>query len=271
MARLGSANSQMFLLDSVVSRYEQFAMFQPEILSSPQAVRLSVAKATKDSFWVSYEEELTDELIRSLYGPSHSLGDALLIHSLNSQSIAPLAGTFHRFAFSANNGFLPPDELAEALRSDNAKDLFIGGNVDSRIKVLTLWRANLDSLTVPFSAFEQSGDGISPDFTKFAVTDFGQTIQLGGYEAASDAILYEFDSEYRCRINAKRKQEEQSFGASVRRLRKQRGLSREDFEPEITAKTIARIEQGKVEAIHKNTLEVIARRLQVKPEEIETY
>jgi DNA-binding Xre family transcriptional regulator len=115
-----------------------------------------------------------------------------------------------------------------------------------------------------FSAFEKSGDGIEPGFHQLFVTDYGQTIRLGDYEAAADAILYEFSPEYRRRISKERQQSEKSFGASVRRLRKQRG-------PEVAAKTIARIEQGKVQRIQRNTLSVIANRLHVKPEEIATY
>ena len=126
-------------------------------------------------------------------------------------------------------------------------------------------------LTVPFSTFEKSGDGTEPDFNKFAVIDCGQTVQLGNYEAAVDAILYEHDPEYRRRISKKRLQEDQSFGASLRRLRKQRGLRREDFEPDVTAKTVARIEQGKVKRIQKKTLNVLANRLSVDPEEIATF
>jgi DNA-binding Xre family transcriptional regulator len=132
---------------------------------------------------------------------------------------------------------------------------------------MTLWRGDLEPLT----AFEKSGDGVRPDFARFAVADYGQTIRLGDYEAAADALLYEFDPQYRRRVARLRRQTEQSFGASPRRLRKQRGLRREDFSPDVAAKTIARIEQGKVRRIQKKTLHALAARLRVKPEEIETY
>ncbi|MFM8724024.1 MAG: helix-turn-helix domain-containing protein, partial [Planctomycetaceae bacterium] len=89
--------------------------------------------------------------------------------------------------------------------------------------------------------------------------------------ASADAILYEFDPQYRRRISRMRQQSERSFGASLRRLRKQRGLRREDFEPEVTGKTIARIEQGVVRQVHKKTLDVIAKRLRVTPAEIESF
>lgn len=261
----------MFLLDRAKRRSQKFSVLRPQVVSSAGAVRESVAKATKDTLWVSYERALTDALVQAVVGPSRLLGKAVLIHSLNPQSIAALTGHFQRLAFASNDGFLPPDELAEALQASNASDLFIGGSVDTANETITLWRANLEPLTVPFSAFERSGEGITPDFSRFSVTDFGQTVRLGDYEAAADAILYEFDPDYRRRIAKERQRSERSFGASVRRLRKQRGLRREDFAPDVAAKTIARIEQGKVEKIHTKTLNAIAQRLQVKPDEIETY
>ena len=126
-------------------------------------------------------------------------------------------------------------------------------------------------LTVPFTAFGTSGSGTKPNFNKFAVIDCGQSIQLGDYEAAVDAVLYEYDPEYRRRISKQRLQEDRSFGAALRRLRKQRGLRREDFEPDLSAKTVARIEQGKVKRIQKKTLNALAEHLSVEPDEIETF
>ena len=46
---------------------------------------------------------------------------------------------------------------------------------------------------------------------------------------------------------------------------------REDFQPDLSAKTIARIEQGRVKRIHSKTLGVLADKLAVTPEEIATY
>ena len=234
-------------------------------------LRDSVAQATKDTLWVSYEKDLTEALLKTVLGPPRSLGKALLIHALNPLSFPALTSCFKRFAFALNKDFLPPDELAEALQAENSADLFVGGSVDPANQTITLWRGTLEPLTVPFSAFEKSGDGVEPDFDHFSVTDSGQTVRLGDYEAAADALLYEFDPEYRRRVSKERRQSERTFGASLRRLRKQRGLRREDFEPQVAAKTIARIEQGLVQRIQQDTLHTIADRLRVKPEEIETY
>ena len=148
------------------------------------------------------------------------------------QTLPALRSCFAHFAFSVDGRFLPPEELAEVLHADNRSDLFIGGSVDHYTQTITLWRGNLESLTVPYSAFPESGDGIRPDFQKFAVTDYGHTIQFGKYQAAADAVLYEFDAGYRRRLRKERQASDQSFGASLRRLRKQRGLRREDFGPD---------------------------------------
>jgi hypothetical protein len=261
----------MFLLDKAKKRPERFSSLHPLVVTSTVGLRNSIAQATKDTLWVSYEKDLTEALLKTVLGPPRSLGKALLIHTLNPLSIPVLTSCFKRFASASNKDFLPPDELAESLQAENSSNLFIGGSVDPSNQTITLWRGNLEPLTVPFSAFEKSGDGIEPDFDRFSVTDSGQTVRLGDYEAAADAILYEFDPEYRRHISRKRRQSERTFGASLRRLRKQRGLRREDFEPNVAAKTIARIEQGLVQRIQSETLNCIAVRLRVRPDEIETY
>ena len=193
------------------------------------------------------------------------------MHALDLNTIPALTSCFRRIAFTTDGGFLSAAELAEVLEAEHRSDLFIGGSVNHVTETITFWRGDLKPLTVPFSTFEKSGDGTEPDFHQFSVSDGGQKVRLGAYEAAVDAILYEYDPVYRRRLSKKRLQEDRSFGASLRRLRKQRGLRREDFEPEVSAKTIARIEQGQVKRIRKKTLDVLAARLAVHPDEIATF
>jgi lambda repressor-like predicted transcriptional regulator len=102
------------------------------------------------------------------------------------------------------------------------------------------------------------------------LTDYGHTVCLGDYEAASDAILYEADADYRRKTRKKLLAEEKTFGASLRRLRIQKRLSRNDFVP-LSSRTLARIERNEVEKPHGETLRTIANRLDVQPEEIESY
>jgi DNA-binding Xre family transcriptional regulator len=263
--------TQMFLLDRAKKRASSFASLRPRVVSSLADLRTCVTHATRDSLWVSYASDLTDALVRSASTVQPTLGMGLFIHSLDMRTLPALASHFRRIAFTADGGFIPADELAEVLEAKNGSDLFIGGSVDQATETITFWRGDLKALTVPFSAFEKSGDGTHPDFDKFSVIDSGQTVRLGQYEAAVDAVLYENAPEFRRLILKKRFQEERSFGASLRRLRKQRGLRREDFEPELSAKTIARIEQGKVKRIHAKTLGLLAERLSVSTEEIASY
>jgi hypothetical protein len=122
---------------------------------------------------------------------------------------------------------------------------------------------------VPLSMFRPSGKA-TPDPSDFAVEDYGHTVRLGKYEAAADAILYEVDPDFRTRLNAKRRQQDRGFGASLRRLRLQRHLARGDF-PGLSAKSIDRIERGETGNPHGKTHAVLAKALGVKPEEIESY
>lgn len=264
-------HDEMFLLDRAKKRSSRFASLHPHVVSSVTELRNSVAHATRNSFWVSYASDLTEALVKNASQGAPPLGFGLFIHTLDIRTIPALSSFFRRIAYAMDGGFIAAGELAEVLGADNRPDLFIGGSVNQATDTITFWRGDLKPLTVPFSAFEESGTGTKPDFSKFAVIDCGQTVRLGDYEAAADAILYEYDPNYRRRISRQRLQEDRSFGACLRRLRKQRALRREDFEPDLSAKTIARIEQGKVGRIRKKTLLALAEHLSVEPEEIMTY
>lgn len=177
---------------------------------------------------------------------------------------------FERVVVAARSGFLPPEELVKVLSAPNAADLFIGGRVDSEAGVLLLFRGNLTPLVVPLTVFEPGPGSLHPDPKRFAVTDHGQTLKLGDYEASGDAILDEVDPEYRRRTRKRRREEDQSFGASLRRLRILRRLRQSDF-PDISEKETGRIERGEVAKPHGDTLQRIAKRLRVRPDEIEEY
>ena len=124
-------------------------------------------------------------------------------------------------------------------------------------------------VSVPLCIFNTEGP-CKPDFTRFAVDDYGYTLRFGEYAASAHTVLYRVDPAYRRRANQQRIQKERGFGPSLRRLRILRHLSRDDF-PDISAKTIARIERGETEKPHGKTLENLAKTLGVAPTEIETY
>lgn len=171
---------------------------------------------------------------------------------------------------NSDASFLPADELLEALAAENRADLFIGGSVDPSSQTITLWRGSLEPLIVPFTAFEVSGDGTAPDFRRFSVTDSGQTVRLGEYEAAADALLYEFDPEYRRRINGQHSRTNRASGQPCDGCASSGGSAGKTSPPKSPPRR-SRIEQGKVQRIQKKTLECLARRLQVQPDEIATF
>ena len=199
------------------------------------------------------------------------LGGLLTLHRPRTESIQPLDDLFEPFVWSTENfHFLPLAELAEALADERRGDLFIGGYADAQNQTLTLVRGDLRRLSIPVSIFRPSGTGEKADAFRLAFADSGNTVRLGDYEAAADAILYEADPDYRRRLLAKRRAEDKTFGACLRRLRLLRGLRQSDF-GDMAAKTIARIERGETEAPHGHTLRAIAARLQVEPDEITSY
>jgi hypothetical protein len=195
----------------------------------------------------------------------------LTLFKPRTQSIQPLDDLFEPFVWSAGDfRHLPIDELAEVLADDRRGDLFIGGYADIENQTLTLVRGDLRRLSVPLSMFLPSGAGAAPDPSRLAISDCGNTVRLGDYEAAADAILYEADPSFRNQLLVKKRAEDKTFGACLRRLRLLRALRQGDF-GDVTAKTIARIERGETEAPHGHTLKVIAARLGVEPNEITSY
>jgi len=163
---------------------------------------------------------------------------------------------------------LSTEDLAEVFSAEHPEDYFIGGVVNHEDRMLVLYRGNLERLLVPLSWF--GGARSKPDFSDFEVTDCGQTVRFGTYEAGADAILYELDKEARRRMNARQLELDDSLGAAIKRLRLQKRLSRKDFEP-ISAKTMARIERGEVTKPQRYTLDTIGERLGVAADELGSF
>lgn len=194
----------------------------------------------------------------------------LVLDSLSRQRQAFLQATFQRVVSRDDVRLLPEGVLAEVLASEERDDRFIGVMVDAEDQAIILYRGNLEQVIEPFSAFPERVDYPAPDFTDVEVVDYGQTVRLGQYEAATSAILYEIDADFRRRYKANLVECDPTFGGSLRRLRLQRGLKRSDFAP-LDAKTVERIELNKSPRPQGRTLAIIADRLGVAPAEIETY
>jgi hypothetical protein len=236
-------------------------------------VEAAVTRRPKRATWVSFTRQFTDILLQKAVDSRADLRGSHLIMLAppRSESIPALVGLFHP-VFGLVEGFhwLPKEELVEAITRDDAGERFVGGSVDLKAKTLTLLRGDMETVVAPFAIFQESGEGTAPDFGRLRLTDYGRTVALGDYEAAADAILYELDPDYRRHLKKQRRQSERTFGASIMRLRKQRRLKRSDFAP-VSEKEVARIERNEIGKPHAATLETIAARLGVRPEEIGGY
>lgn len=169
-----------------------------------------------------------------------------------------------------NVNLLPKSELREVLSAPHRNDLFIATAYLPEADALVLYRGTLGRLVVPLSWFRSREEGPQPDPGRAATTDYGQTIRLGDYEVAGDAVLYEFDPEYRRRAKERMRRHDPSLGGSIRRLRLQKGLSQSDF-PDVPPRTIGRIERGEVQNPRVDTLEQIASILEVDVDELRSF
>ena len=235
-------------------------------------VEAAMSSPTKKATWISFTRDFTDILLKEAVDTRRPSRIALNNADTTApESIPALLGLFHP-VFGLVQGFhwLSKNEFVETIVMADVADRFIGGSVDLKSKAMTLLRGDMTAVVAPFSIFPPSGDGTAPDFTRLTLIDFGRTIALGDYEASADAILYELDPDYRRKLRKHQQQSDRTFGASLMRLRKQRRLKRSDFAP-ISLKEIARLERNEVAKPHAKTLGLLAARLDVRPEEIESY
>jgi len=223
--------------------------------------------------WVTLSEPDLDRLLK-VASRKKLHQDAIITKVSHKGSSLPAIQSL--FGTVVGNGFeyswLSNQELVAILSDSNIplSDVFIAGANDASLKGTTLVRGSGESLFVPHSLFQKSGDGVIPKFAQLQISDYGHTISFGAYESSSDAILYECDPAYRKRLKNLRRRKDKSFGACLRRLRLQKNVSQSGF-PCITAKTIARIESGTSAKPQASTLEVIAATLGVEPDQIIDY
>lgn len=82
-------------------------------------------------------------------------------------------------------------DFAEIKKSKHPENYFIVASYMSKGHSLALIRGDGQKILVPCDWFK-SNPVCKPDFNDLEIIDCGQTIRLGKYEAASDAILKEF-------------------------------------------------------------------------------
>jgi hypothetical protein len=77
---------------------------------------------------------------------------------------------------------LPQEEFDAAVNAPNAARLVVMGRVDSEQRTVTVMTGAFQWMEFNLDAFQASGDGIEPDFSRFSVEDCGQTLRFGEYE-----------------------------------------------------------------------------------------
>jgi hypothetical protein len=183
-----------------------------------------------------------------------------------------LAAWFRHVVFASGGvSTLKTSEMLAVLRSSNRDELLIGGAYDRVENVVVLYRGNLEPLVIPASWFKAAAPKRPAriDLKRLSIADHGQTVRLGTYEVSADAILYEFDENYRKLAKKRAIDSDDSLGGSIRRLRLQKGLSQSDLG--VPLKTVARIERGEVTKPQASTLRRIAGRLRVPLDTLGTY
>ncbi len=261
-------------------------------LSDEKDIGQAISSAGRNASWVVCQPEFAEKLAREICSSvsvplitgtratgaasrrrrPRELGRLLLLTAPRPETLPMLKGRFARVVGEVSNyRFLDVPDLAEIFSASTPRDFFIGSAVDTNARGITLVRGDFSQTTLPFDFFTNFPSVERPTFDDVEVIDCGQTLRLGRHEASTESILYEIDPDFRHRSNASRRDNNSSFGACLRRLRKQRGLRQSDFEPEISARTISRIEQGLDHAPRDKSLRLIEKKLGVPPESIPTF
>jgi DNA-binding XRE family transcriptional regulator len=158
------------------------------------------------------------------------------------------------------------EEISEVFRAEHPEHYIIGGYVDHRNQLITLYRGDLKPVLRTFGSFAPNATS-KPDFKKFKVVDGGLSIQFGeNYEASTFPIMYEADPKFRKHINKQRKKEDRSFGACLYRARKMKGFKQSDLG--VPRETIHRIENDKISTVQQGTKKKILAALNMTEEEL---
>jgi hypothetical protein len=98
---------------------------------------------------------------------------------------------------------LSREEIGEILASPPQQQmhLFVVGFVDYVRGEVALFQTGGKVICAPLSMFMFSPK-CQPDFEQFSIIDCGNTLKFGNYEAASSAVLYELDPDYKAYADA---------------------------------------------------------------------
>jgi hypothetical protein len=151
-----------------------------------------IHETPRRSVFISFQRDSTDALLRAgiRAGRRACFEESVTIEPPSAENVPSLFGLFRAvIGAAAANRWLPAEEFLTVITAKDAANRFIGGVADRGSETLALVRASLQTVVVPFSFFERSGDGVTPDFGALSLTDCGHTVAFGEYEASADAIF----------------------------------------------------------------------------------
>jgi hypothetical protein len=253
----------------VVAHESERALFEPletEFVHEPGEIQRALRRKERQ-LWIARELPPLHEF--APMGGSRERRDLLVLSSVPFNRRQILQTMFHHVvAPDGDVRMLPDEQIVDLLTDEFPGDYFIGGLYDDKDEVVLLYRGNLESVALPLSWFEPN-ELTEPEPSELQIIDWGQTVQLGEYEVGADTILYEHDADFRKRVKQNRLEQDDSFGASVRRLRLMRGLKQDDING-VTARTVRRIEQNETSP-QDATRQKLAAALGVEPDELGSY
>lgn len=261
--------TQAVLITNDKSAPNPFAALKPVVLASPDPVRL--ANVGANAVWIVWKAHDLRAFI-PFFATKAVAQNSVLILDSSFERLNLLNAVFKRVVAEGHGThLLPHGDLIDVLGSPRPEDLLIGYSLDKEDETIVFHRGNFETLVVPFDFFRAKGSRPRPNFNDCTIIDCGQTVRLGTYEAATDAILYELDADFRRRMKRKERVGDKSFGACLRRLRLQKGLKLQDFTPHVAERQMGRIERNEIANPRPETLRKIARRLGVRVGDITSY
>ncbi len=262
-------NESVYIVDGTPSQRRTLGVMGANVLASKADVAKAVNRRPHaNSLWIALHEVSAHWLAYALANSSVPVrGRFLAMKEVPPELATLFADRFDKIALKPHS-LLPVTEILTTFLRHDRDEFCIGGTIDQSAQAIICVRGDFSVISAPLSFFESSS-GVIPEFNDFEVIDHGRTLRFGKYQATFSALLYERDSRYRRRLNRMREQSDRSFSASMRRLRKQRGLKLSDFGT--LEKTVARIERGEVKHPRKKTLKRIAKLLRVAPEQLAEY
>lgn len=226
------------------------------------------ARSARRAYWIASNASSLELLVGLRSVRAHCL---LVLDRVAFARQEQLRTMFKRvLAADTELQFLDKGHLLDVVADDERADAFIAAVAVHEAGSLLLYRGDLSRLVVPFTFFEPSGDGTSPNFNDVGIEEYGYVIRLGDYEVASHAILYAYDVGYRRRAKARQLDLDDTFGGALKRCRLSRGLQPIDFEPEVCEREIRRIENEGVKP-RAATIQRIASCLGVSAADIQSF